>query len=67
MPEEEHLQYGRFINHGTKKERNAKVKVEDNDGHGMPILNIFALREIEPDEEILYDYGIKEFPWVSKK
>lgn len=61
--------YGRLINH-SRKALNCKTKVvEHND---IPHLIFIALRDIEADEEILYDYGerdrnaIRSNPWLTK-
>lgn len=55
---------GRLVNHGNKKERNAKMKiVVVND---MPILCLFALKKIQQGDEVLYDYGQKHYPWENK-
>jgi len=37
------------------------MKVQEQDG--IPLLCIYAFRDISENEEILYDYGIKELPW----
>jgi SET domain-containing protein len=31
-----------------------------------PILCLFAIKDINPGEEILYDYGGKHYPWEKK-
>lgn len=62
-PSDVKLKYGRLINHGVKKAANAKVKVVDIDG--TPHLFICARREIQVGEEILYDYGVSNLPWVG--
>ena len=65
---EETGRYGRLIN-PSRREPNAKSKmfiVEDK-----PRLCIVALRDIEPGEEITFDYGetdpetIKGNPWLK--
>lgn len=57
---------GRLVNHGDKrsKTQNARVKVMTGKD-GQPILTICSIRQIEEGEEILYDYGIDNLPWVS--
>ena len=52
---------GRLVNHGEKRERNAVMKEVNG------VLCLFSLRHIKPGEEILYDYGLKNYPWESKK
>ncbi|XP_060601118.1 N-lysine methyltransferase KMT5A-like [Ruditapes philippinarum] len=49
--------FGRLVNHGDKKERNAIMK--GIDGHWL----LFAISDIDIGDEILYDYGIEELPW----
>ena len=56
-------QCGRLTNHGTKRERNATMKVLEVEG--APMLCLFALKVIPKGEEILYDYGVK-VPWESE-
>lgn len=56
---------GRLVNHGVRKEINAKMKVLKADG--KPALCLFALKDILPGHEILYDYGQKDYPWLKKK
>ena len=53
------LKIGRLVNHGSAKERNAKMKVViTND---QPILCLFEIKAIEDRAaEVLYDYGIPE-------
>lgn len=55
---------GRLINHGEKSEINAKMRLIPVDH--IPALCLFALRDIQLGEEILYDYGIKDLPWKKK-
>ena len=38
-----------------------KLSVIDVDG--APALCLFAARNIEAEEELLYDYGVKGLPW----
>lgn len=52
---------GRLVNHGSKKEVNVKLSVIDVDG--TPALCLFACRNIQAGEELLYDYGVKGLPW----
>lgn len=54
---------GRLVNHGTKSERNAIMKVLDVGDR--PALCLFASKQIPAGTEILYDYGVK-VPWESK-
>uniref|UniRef100_A0A8W8INK9 SET domain-containing protein n=1 Tax=Magallana gigas TaxID=29159 RepID=A0A8W8INK9_MAGGI len=49
----------RLINHGTKKEINCKMKLCGD------CLCLFATRDIQQGEELLYDYGLKSYPWNS--
>ena len=56
---------GRLVNHGYRKEINAKMRMlvaHDK----QPILCLFALKEIEPGKEILYDYGENHYPCENK-
>ena len=43
--------------------KNAVMKIIDMDG---PHLCLFALRNIQPNEEIRFDYGIADLPWRKK-
>lgn len=52
---------GRLVNHGEKKDINVKVVITDY--QGSPALCLFALRDIEEGEELLYHYGIRNLPW----
>ena len=54
---------GRLVNHGTKKERNAVMKVIECDG--QLTLCLCATKLIQAGSEILYDYGVK-VPWECK-
>ncbi|XP_077979847.1 N-lysine methyltransferase KMT5A-like [Glandiceps talaboti] len=56
-------QLGRLVNH-DRKEANVKMRVIEV--HGRPFLALFALRNIDVDKEILYDYGPKQLPWETK-
>ena len=62
-PQGDGMMLGRLVNHGTKRERNAKIRPVEFEG--SPALCIFALRDLETNEEVLYDYGVKEkdLPW----
>jgi len=52
---------GRLVNHGNlPKERNSRMKILDG-----PVLALFATSTINPDEQILYDYGVK-VPWITR-
>jgi len=51
---------GHLVNHG-RKVKNCAMKVQEQDS--IPLLCLYALRDISKNEEILYDYGIKELPW----
>lgn len=59
---------GRLINH-SRKSPNCKTKIFEY--QQRPHLIFIALRDIEQDEEILYDYGerdpmaIKSHPWLT--
>ncbi|XP_060565275.1 N-lysine methyltransferase KMT5A-B-like [Ruditapes philippinarum] len=52
---------GRLVNHGSKRERNCKMK--EVNGH----LCLFAISDILEEEELLYDYGLTELPWEKQK
>ena len=56
---------GRLVNHGYGKEINSKMKVLSAQNN-KPILCLFATRNINAGEEILYDYGQKNYPWEKK-
>ncbi len=60
--EPSNLHLGRLVNHGRGKHQNARMKVLDI--NGAPILCLFSLKGLKKDEEVLYDYGIKNLPWL---
>ncbi|KAH3694066.1 hypothetical protein DPMN_081505 [Dreissena polymorpha] len=60
---EEHDSLGRLVNDGYTKP-NCKVKIVDESG--QPKLYLCALRDIQPAEGILYNYGPGHFPRRSK-
>ena len=49
------------MNHAKGKQANCKVKIISC--NGLPALCIFALKQILSNDELLYDYGIKNLPW----
>ena len=51
-----HSKYGRLINH-SNKHPNVKAAPMDLYGDKRPILVFEAIRDIEEDEELLYDYN----------
>lgn len=59
---------GRLVNH-SRKNPNAKMEIFTHSN--KPYLILTAIREIQPNEEILYDYGernknaIKANPWLE--
>jgi len=59
---------GRLVNHSRKKP-NCKMEIFVH--QNKPYLILTAIRDIKPNEEILYDYGerdktvIKENPWLE--
>lgn len=58
---EESGRLGRLVNHGRKKEINAKMKEINGD------LLLFSIRDIEIREEILYDYGVDGLSFEKEK
>ncbi|KAF6728633.1 N-lysine methyltransferase SETD8-A, partial [Oryzias melastigma] len=54
---------GRLINDDYK---NPNCKMKKILANGKPHLCLFALRNINPGEEITYDYGGKDWPWRQK-
>lgn len=56
--------YGRLVNHGEKEEVNVKLSIIDVDNN--PSLCLFALRDINEGEELLYNYGVNNLPWKKK-
>jgi len=52
-------QFGRLVNH-SKRYKNCKVQALDVNGE--PRLCLFATRDIEVGEELLFDYGVP-LPW----
>lgn len=61
--------YGRLINH-SRKSPNCKTIIFEH--KQIPHLIFIALKDIQPNEEILYDYGerdpnaIRSNPWLTK-
>ena len=55
--------FGRLINH-SKKYRNCRVQAVQL--NGQPQLCVFALRDIQAGEELLFDYGVR-VPWPDLK
>lgn len=51
---------GRLVNHGEPSEVNAKVKVVEVGSDGTPALCLFALKDVDAGEELLYDYMTME-------
>ena len=56
---------GRLVNHGYGDESNAKMRVVTVDAK-TPILCLFATKHIEENQEVLYDYGQKDYAWEKK-
>ena len=52
---------GRFINDDPAKKANATMKkiIYQNEVHWC----VFAKKNISKNEEIRYDYGVKDLPW----
>ena len=65
---EDNGRMGRLLNH-SKKNSNVVTKVMEVDS--TPYLCLVASRDVEPGEELLYDYGerrddvIKAMPWLA--
>ena len=55
---------GRLVNHGDCREVNSKMQLIK---WGDPVLCLFALKEIDAGDEILYDYGVNNLPWRKRK
>ncbi|XP_071853449.1 uncharacterized protein [Apostichopus japonicus] len=54
---------GRLVNHGEKREVNVKLHIIQVSGE--PALCLFASRNIERGEELLYNYGVGNLPWKN--
>ena len=60
---------GRLINHSRKAPNLTMKRVEHND---RPHLVLYALKDIQPGEELTYDYNdtskkaLEEFPWMRE-
>ena len=50
---------GRLVNHSTKPNAVSKIITVDN----TPCLCLFALRRMDPGEQIVYNYGIRHLPF----
>jgi hypothetical protein len=53
-----------MTNHGVKRQQNAKMKVIDFHG---PQLMMYSIRTLKAGEEVLYDYGVNDLPWLQRK
>ncbi|KAJ8309673.1 hypothetical protein KUTeg_011538 [Tegillarca granosa] len=53
---------GRLVNHGRGQEQNCTMKKVRIDN--KPYLCLFAIRNIEVGEELLYNYGV-DLPWET--
>ena len=55
---------GRMVNH-SRRDFNCRMKQLIQDGR--PHLCLFATRQIKPNEQLLYNYGVpeRELPWVK--
>ena len=55
----------RLINHANKKKEvnaNGKVLLVN----GVPHVAIFAIKDIDVGQEIMYHYGISKLPWKNR-
>jgi histone-lysine N-methyltransferase SETD8 len=65
---ESNKRLGRLLNH-SRTNQNCHTKLIDL--NGKPVLGIYALQDIQPNEELTYDYGdrsvnsIKAHPWLK--
>ena len=55
---------GRLVNHARGREANAFTRIVSHKGE--PRICIFAKRDIQEGDEILYDYGVSTLPWNMK-
>lgn len=53
---------GRLVN---DDHRRPSCKMKTVEVEGRPHLCLFALRDIDPGEEITYDYGKADWPWCK--
>lgn len=60
---EERFGLGRLVNDSYKFANCKMVKIISSEG---PHLCLYAQRDILPDEEILYFYGMKNQPWYPE-
>ncbi len=56
---------GRLVNDAPHVDANCSMKKIMINGH--PRLALFAKEDINPGEELRYDYGIKDLPWRKFK
>ncbi len=55
---------GRMVNDGTGAQHNCKMEVVPaKSSKDQPKLCLFATRDIEPDTELRFDYGVTDLPW----
>ena len=54
-----------MVNDATGEGENCKMKLVNVDC--VPYLALFATKDINPDDEIRYDYGVRNLPWRQKK
>ena len=55
-PIQKEMEMGRLVNHATGKGANCRMKLLEL--NKLPVLCLFALRDIQEGEELLYDYGL---------
>ena len=78
-PEENGPRIGRLVNHGPNPGRladpvdckqpyyaNSKMKPITEPNSRRPHLCLFAIRDIKQGEELLYDYGVDNLPWMNQ-
>ena len=56
---------GRFVNDAESFKANARMRLINVDE--QPVLALFAKRRTNTEEEIRFDYGVKNLPWRQKR
>ena len=54
---------GRLVNDSAKPNCVMRKKLLD----GVPVLCIYALKDLESNTELRYDYGVDSLPWRGKR
>jgi len=56
---------GRYVNDVVASEANCKLQVMVGISKDPPRLALYATRKITKEEELRFDYGVPNLPWLS--